>query len=146
LLVVACAIQFAQQAEVLRVMRETYQAIIDREEEAISAAKSLLQLARYDSARLAEVAGFFFPPVQGEPGLDDLTRQAETYVEVYDRLIQVRHKAFSLPRKDSLRLIRAAQRELDPKPEVPAVIEAKPKKKRASAKKAKARPGLDCQV
>ncbi len=146
LLVVACELQFAEQADILKVMRETYQAVIDREETAISLAKTLLQQARLDPDRLADVTRFQFPPVLGAPGLDDMTPQAEAYVKVYDRLFPVRHKAFSLPQKDRLRLVRAAQRELSPEPQVPVAKEVKPKKKRSAAPNSKTGKALDCQI
>lgn len=146
LLVVACELQFCERAEMLQVMRETYQAVIDREETAISSAKTLLQQARLDPNRLAELTRFQFPPVRGASGVDDMTPQAEAYVKAYDRLFAVRHKAFSLPKKDKLRLVRAAQEELSPEPQVPVAKEVKPKKKRSASPKSKTGKSLDCQV
>ncbi|MCH7917461.1 MAG: hypothetical protein IIC50_05690 [Planctomycetes bacterium] len=146
LLVVACELKFAHQADILEVMRETYQAVIDREETAISSAKALLQQARLDPHRLADVSRFQFPPVLGASGLDDMTLQAEAYVKVYDRLFAVRHKAFSLPQKDRLRLVRAAQRELSAESQAPVANEVKPKNKRSASSKSKTGKTLDCQV
>ena len=145
LLVVACELQFSEQAEILQVMRETYQAVIDREETAISSAMALLQQARLDPNRLAELDRFQFPPVRGAPGLDDMTPQAEAYVRAYDRLFTVRHKAFSLPQKDRLRLVLAAHDELSPEPQVPVAKEVKPRRKRSASPKSKTGNSLDCQ-
>jgi len=122
LLVTAFKRKLVPEAEISQVMVDTCQDLKLQEKEAIAGAERLVQEVRDDMTRISELRTHEFPPLQGSPAQDDITTQAQVYVEVYEHLFGGRNRGAFLSKPDCERLVQEARKKLASL-RVPYVIE-----------------------
>ncbi len=122
-------IQFADQPEIGKVMLDTYQHIKERQTDALAEAKTLILQVRKDVARTEELTRFSFPPLQGNPGLDDIAEQVQVYVKTFNRLFPKRNRGAFLSATDRQHLHSEVQKSLQVQQTAIPIVESKPKPK-----------------
>ncbi len=122
LLMTAFKKQLIKKPEISRVLLDTYPNIKKQETEAIAEATELMQQIREDTTRIAELRAYEFPPLQGNPSQDEITAQAQIYVDIYERLFPGRNRGAFLAKQDHKKLVEQARKKLAGL-QVPFVIE-----------------------
>ena len=112
LLVTAFKRQLIQKSEISQALLDTYPDLRKQETEAIAEAKGVMQQVRDDMTRIAELRAHEFPRLQGNPIQDEMTAQAQIYVDVYERLFPGRNRGAFLSKEDHQRLIEEARKKL----------------------------------
>ena len=104
--------QLVPESEISPALVDTYPDLKTRETEALGTAKGLLKQVREDMTRVAELRDVAFPPLQGNPVQDEITVQAQVYVETYEQIFPGRNRGKFLAKQDLQRLAEEAQKKL----------------------------------
>lgn len=102
----------ASQPEILEMNRQSFQGITNRAESAISQAESLLQQVKADSTSVEQLRRFRFPPISGNPMLDQMTQRAQILVKTYKQMFPGRPRSKPLNRAEIEALMTAAADQL----------------------------------
>ena len=129
LLSASLKIQFSDQPEIGKVMIDTYQHIKERQTDAIAEAKRLVQQVRKDMTRIEELIRFSFPPLRGNPGLDDMAEQVQVYVKTFNRLFPQRNRGAFLSTTNQQNLHNEVQKSFQARPNAIPIVDTKPKAK-----------------
>jgi len=103
---------YSGQSEVLEMNRQSSQNITERAESAISAAESLLRQAKADLSSPRQLMCFRFPPISGNPMLDQMTQRAQILVRTYEQMFPDRPRSEPLSREEIRELMAAAADQL----------------------------------
>ena len=103
---------YSGKPEVVEMNRQSFQNIQNRAENAITAAESLLQQVKEDPGKVKEIKRFKFPPISGNPMLDQMTRRAQILVQEYERLFPGRPRSKLLNQDEQALLMMQASEQL----------------------------------
>ncbi len=105
-------LMYSGQPEICEMNRQSFQNIKDRAENAIAAAKSLLQQARENPPKVKELMRFTFPPIRGNPMLDQMTHRAQILVQTYERMFPGRARSQPLSQDELKSLMMEASNQI----------------------------------
>lgn len=105
-------LMYSGQPEILEMNLQHFQNIKGRAENAIAAAESLLQQAREDPSKVKELRRFTFPPISGNPMLDQMTHRAQILVRTYERMFPGKSRSQPLRQSELTTLMEEASEQL----------------------------------
>jgi hypothetical protein len=103
---------YAGQPEILEINRQSIQNIKARVESFISEADRLLQEGKTKPEKVREIKRFRFPPISGNPMLDQMTQRAQILVQTYERMFPGRPRSEPLSQDELQSLMMEAADQL----------------------------------
>lgn len=104
--------QLIPPSEVNDVLVDSYPALRQQETETVAGAKRLLKQFHNDKASIDDLKAYEFPAIQGNATQNEITAQAQIFVDTYEDLFAGRNRGAFLSKQDHQRLAEEARKKL----------------------------------
>lgn len=107
-------LMYQDSPETLAKTKYHYDEIVKRGNAALHDAKILASQIRVGTKTEADIDSFSFPPIEGQPGLDEMTQRSRILVRTYHRLFpdKSRYDAMRLSQEELAFLLRESAEQL----------------------------------